>query len=197
MRRRASSALSLLVSLPLVALFSVAAASAQPPAQQQRAPAGAAPAASEPVDAELESSLTGRSTRLSTLRSRVIVLFYEDRAHIPQNEELKGNLERFIADNHLETQLALQPIANADGYGSVASLVRAGLAEGSRRLGLDILIDWDRRLQAAPFSMQGAASNVVVIDRRGRIVWRHAGLVGPTERTALFRAIRHALRDAA
>lgn len=158
------------------------------------APRPGEPAPSEPVDVELESSLTGRTVRLSSMRSRVIVLFYEDREHIPQNEELKGNLQRFIADNHLEPQLAMVPIANADGYASFGGLVRTGLGEAARRIGLDILIDWDRRMYSAPFSMRPAASNVLVLDRQGRITFRHAGLVGTGERTGLFRAIRQALR---
>ena len=148
-----------------------------------------------PVDTELESSLTGRPRRLSELRTRVMVVFYEDREHIPDNEETKGLLGRFIADNHLEQRLAMLPIANADGfhYAPVDSLVRTGLAEGSRRIGLDIWIDWDRRMHAAPISCVGGASNVLVIDRAGVIQWRHAGLLGDAERTELFRAVRRSL----
>lgn len=190
-----------LVTGALVALLGSVIASGS---RAQESSAGAAPLApgqrpgdpapSEPVDVELESSLTGRPVRLSSMRSRVNVLFYEDREHIPQNEELKGNLQRFIADNRLEQQLAMVPIANADGFASFGGLVRTGLGEASRRIGLDILIDWDRRMHAAPFSMRPAASNVVVIDRQGRITFRYAGLVGTTERSGLFRAIRQALR---
>lgn len=162
------------------------------PLASVRTPGMVAPG--EPVDVELESALSGRPVRLSSMRSRVLVLFYEDREHIPQNEELKGNLQRFIADNHLEAQLAMVPIANADGYASFGGLVRGGLGEAARRIGLDILIDWDRRMYAAPFSMRPSASNVVVLDRQGRITFRHAGLVGSEERSSLFRAVRQALR---
>jgi hypothetical protein len=158
-------------------------------AQVDAGPAGPA------VDAELESSLTGSSVRLSSTRSRVMVVFYEDRAHIPDNEETKGLLGRFIADNHLETRLAMLPIANADGfhYAPVDSLVRSGLAEGARRIGLDIWIDWDRHMYAAPISCVAGASNVLVIDRAGVIQYRHAGVLGEADRTELFRAVRRSL----
>ncbi len=181
----------------LSAVVASLALSAAVAAQDTTVPPATGPVLSAPVDAELESALTGRQVRVSSLRSKVIVVFYEDREHIAQNEELKGNLERFIADNHLEQQLTMQPMANADGYdySPVNSLVRSGLAEGARRIHLDILIDWSRTLYAAPFSFVAGASNVAVIDRQGRITFRHAGLVGATERTALFRAIRQGLRS--
>lgn len=153
---------------------------------------------SAPVDAELESSLTGHTVRLASLRDRVRVVFYEDKDHIAQNEQLKGTLGRFIADNQLESELALLPIANADGFRfePAASLVRAGLAEAARRIHLDILIDWNRRLYDEPFSLSSGASCVVVIDRDGRIVFRHVGEVQAAQQTALFRAIRRTLRAA-
>jgi hypothetical protein len=152
--------------------------------------------AGPPVDAELESSLTGQPIRLSDMRARVMVVFYEDREHIPENEETKGLLGRFIIDNHLEARLAMLPIANADGYhyAPVDSLVRTGLAEGARRIGLDIWIDWDRHMYAAPISCVAGASNVLVIDRAGVIQYRHAGLLGEADRTELFRAVRRSLR---
>jgi hypothetical protein len=158
---------------------------------------GPTPAPGEAVDFELESSLTGGRSRLSSLRPRVVVLFYEDREHVAQNEELKGNLERFIADNHLEREMVLQPVANGDGYDYAPAngLVRGALGEASRRMGLDILIDWNRALHAAPFHCRSGASNVLVIDRGGRITFRHAGAVGEAERSQLYRAIRGALRS--
>ncbi len=171
-------------------LASVVIASATLAQVDAGAPAGPA------VDAELESSLTGSTRRLSELRNRVMVVFYEDREHIPQNEETKGLLGRFITDNHLEERLAMLPIANADGfhYAPVDSLVRAGLAEGARRIGLDIWIDWERHMYAAPISCVGGASNVLVLDRAGVIQYRHAGLLAESDRTELFRAIRRSLR---
>ncbi len=155
----------------------------------------AGPPTGPAVDVELESSLTGDVRRLSSLRARVMVVFYEDREHIPDNEETKGVLGRFIADNHLEERLAMLPIANADGfhYAPVDSLVRSGLAEGSRRIGLDIWIDWDRHMSAAPISCVQGASNVLVVDRAGVIQWRHAGVLADGDRTELFRAVRRSL----
>lgn len=156
----------------------------------------AGPPPGPPVDAELESSLTGHAVHLSETRTRVMVVFYEDREHIPDNEETKGLLGRFIADNHLETRLAMLPIANADGYhyAPVDSLVRSGLAEGSRRIGMDIWVDWERHMYAAPISCIGGASNVLVLDRAGVIQYRHAGVMAEADRTELFRAVRRSLR---
>ncbi len=162
---------------------------AQAPAQALQSPL------SEPVDARLESALRGEHVQLASFRYRVNVAFYEDRAHTGDNEALKGELGRFIADNHLEGRLAMLALANASdyNYAPASSLVRTGVRAVAERIGIDILLDFDGTMLRAPIRCQNAASNVLVIDRAGRILFRHSGIVGSSERTQLYRTVRRAL----
>lgn len=158
-------------------------------------PAGAVHAQdAEPVDATLDSMRGGTRTLSAERGSRVVVLFYEDRPHVEDNDVLKGELGRFIADNHLETRVVSYGVANLADVGMVPeSLVRSMVQPLVERWGADILLDWEGVMRRPPFSFETYATNVAIIDRTGRIVWRHTGTVEGETRTAFFRALRRAL----
>lgn len=158
---------------------------------------GAAPARAqdaEPVDATLEA-MRGGSVTLSAQRGRrVVVLFYEDRPYVEANDALKGELGRFLTDNHLEERLVTYGVANLADVGMVPrALVREMIRPLVDRWGADILLDWDGVMRRPPFDFATLAANVAIIDRTGRIVWRHTGVVEGDVRTAFFRALRRAL----
>ena len=148
----------------------------------------------EPVDATLDSMRGGTRTLSSERGSRVVVLFYEDRPHVEDNDLLKGELSRFIADNDLDERLVSYGVANLADVGMVPeALVRGMVQPLVERWGADILLDWDGVMRRPPFSFQTHASNVAIIDRTARIVWRDTGTVEGETRTAFFRALRRAL----
>lgn len=153
-------------------------------------------APSTPVNATLESSLTGRTRQLSQSRGKIIVAFYEDKEHTSTNEDVKGLLVRLIADNHLETKMELMAIANPEGFtaDAVRPLVRAGLKEASKRIGMDILVDWQQQLLKEPFRLSNGASNVFMMDQNGAIVFKQIGRLEGHRRSEMFRKIRQMLR---
>ncbi len=149
---------------------------------------------SEPVDATLDSMRGGTRTLSAERGSRVVVLFYEDRPFVEANDALKGEVGRFIADNHLESSLVSYGVANLADVGMVPdALVREMIRPLLDRWGADILLDWDGVMRRPPFSFQTMATNVAIIDRTGRIVWRYTGAVEGENRTAFFRALRRVL----
>ena len=149
---------------------------------------------SEPVDATLDSMRGGTRTLSAERGSRVVVLFYEDRPFVEANDALKGEVGRFITDNHLESRLVSYGVANLADVGMVPdALVREMIRPLLDRWGADILLDWDGVMRRPPFSFQTMATNVAIIDRTGRIVWRYTGAVEGENRTAFFRALRRAL----
>jgi len=180
------------------ALAWVGASTLASPLRAQPAPAPSpAPAARGPVVSFSLESTAGGQTSLATKRGKVIVLFYEDREHTEDNAELKGVLVRFRSDNHLAGDVEIMPVANVSGYDFMpaSNFARAAIRNVAHDIQLPILMDWRGALQARPFSLRSSASNVVVIDRSGRIVWSHAGIVSGTVRSAFFRAVRRAIRD--
>lgn len=148
------------------------------------------------VDATLESVRGGERSLRAERGRRVVVLFYEDRPHVEDNEAVKGNLRRFIASNHLEERLVVYGVANLGDLGNAAprALVRQMIAPLEERWGVEILLDWDGELRRAPFSFATNAANVGVVDREGRLVFRHTGTLDRRGTRELYRVLRRALR---
>lgn len=146
------------------------------------------------VDATLPAMRGGEHSLAAERGARVVVLFYEDRPHVEDNDALKGELGRFLTDNHLESRLVTYGVANLGDVGMVPeTLVREMIRPLVERWNADILLDWEGVMRRAPFSFATAAANVAIVDRTGRISWRHTGTVEGDTRTAFFRALRQAL----
>ncbi|MCS6857826.1 MAG: hypothetical protein NZM37_08955 [Sandaracinaceae bacterium] len=146
------------------------------------------------VDASLPSIMGHR--RLSDERGkRVVVLFYEDKAHIYDNDAFKGELRRYVADNHLEDRVVLYGVANLGDVGSVPeSLVRALIRPAVERWGADILLDWQGMMRKPPFRFETDASNVGLIDREGRLRFRYTGVMTEESKKQFYRILRLSLR---
>jgi hypothetical protein len=149
---------------------------------------------SDLVDASLDSMRSGRVSLASERGRRVIVLFYEDRPHVETNSTLKGDVARFLIDNHLEDRLVAYGVANLGDVGMVPeTLVRSMIDPLVERWGTEILLDWQGVMRRAPFNFQTDAANVGIVDRNGRVVWRHAGPIDDAARREFYRALRGAL----
>jgi hypothetical protein len=154
-------------------------------------PVGAQEAAPPLVDATLDSMQGGSRTLSAEREHRAVVLFYEDRPHVEDNDALKGELGRFVHDNHLDDRIVLYGVANLGDVGMVPeALVRQMIQPLVERWGADILLDWHGALREPPFSLATHAANVAVIDRSGRLVYHYTGTVDPDERRVFYRAIR-------
>lgn len=149
------------------------------------------------VDFELEET-SGATRTLRAVRGRVVILFYEDREHTDLNRDFKHLLHRFILDNRLQDQTTTYAIANVRGVdGVMRDLARGVVRAVASRYGIRILLDWDGVLQRAPFSLRDGDANVALVDRTGRLRWRHTGVIGERERQSFFRMLRTLLREPA
>jgi predicted transcriptional regulator len=151
---------------------------------------------SDVVEFSLEET-SGQTRTMSAVRGRVVVLFYEDREHTETNREFKLLLHRYILDNHLEAQTTTYAVANVGsiGDGVVRDLARTAIRAVASQYGIQILLDWDGILQAAPFSLRDRDANLALVDRQGRIRWRHAGPVADAQRRSFFAMLRRLLRE--
>ena len=151
-----------------------------------------------PVEFSLEET-SGQTRTMSSVRGRVVVIFYEDRAHTDLNRDFKMNLYRFVQDNALAPQMTTYAVANTGGVqdGVIRDMARTAIRAIAARYGIQILLDWEGLLQRAPFSFRDAAANVALVDRQGRIRWQHAGAIGETERRSFYATLRRLLREPA
>jgi hypothetical protein len=147
------------------------------------------------VDATLESMRMSTSRTLSSERGhRAVVLFYEDRNHIEDNATFKGDLERFVVDNHLDDRVVTYGVANLADVGMVPHpIVRQMISPLLDRWTSDILLDWDGALRRAPFSFATDAATVAIIDRSGTILYHHTGAIDDAQRRTFYRMLRAAI----
>lgn len=143
------------------------------------------------VDATLDSMQGGQRSLAAERGHRVVVLFYEDRDHVEDNSAFKGDLSRFVLDNHLDDRVVMYGVANLADVGMVPqTLVRQMIAPLVDRWGSDILLDWDGVMRRAPFSFPTAATTCAIIDRSGAITYRYTGVIDEAQRRTFYRMLR-------
>ena len=189
---RARLALMGAVALALVALGErpTRAQDATPPAV-----ATAPPVMSAPADFALEET-SGVTRTLAAVRGRIAIVFYEDREHTPDNQELKLTLHRYVLDNGLRDQLTTYGVANVAGIdGVVRDMARTAIRAIATQYGIQILLDWEGALQRAPFSFPASGSTIALFDRQGRLRYRVTGVHSAAQQTELFRTLRRLIRE--
>ncbi|MDQ3033061.1 MAG: hypothetical protein M3Y87_11635 [Myxococcota bacterium] len=151
---------------------------------------------SAPIDFSLEET-SGQTRTMREVRGRVVVIFYEDREHTDLNREFKMTLHQFITDNQLRDQTTTYAVANVSSIsgGVMRDMARTAIRAIASQYGIQLLLDWDHTLEAAPLSMRDGAANLALVDRAGRVRWRHTGAIGEPERRSFFRAFRQLLRE--
>lgn len=163
-------------------------------AQETGAPSttpSSTPAPPPLVDATLDSMQGGSRTLSAERGHRAVVLFYEDRPHVEDNDTIKGEIGRFVHDNHLDDRVVVYGVANLGDVGMVPeTLVRQMIQPLVERWGADILLDWHGVMRQPPFSLATHAANVVVIDRTGQLIYRYTGTIDAEQRRLFYRAIR-------
>lgn len=158
-------------------------------------PPSGPPVLSEPADFDIEET-SGVVRNLRDLRGRIVIVYHEDREHTDTNLALKMELYQFIRDNALSTEITTYGVANLRGVdGMVRDLARTAIRAMAAQYGIQILLDWDGALLAAPFSCADHEANFLLIDRQGRIRYRHAGVIEGAERTTMYRALRHLVHE--
>ncbi len=154
-----------------------------------------APVLSEAIDFDIEET-SGVIRNLRDLRGRIVIIYHEDREHTDTNRELKLELYQFIRDNALSPEITTYGVANLHGVeGVVRDLARTAIRAIAAQYGIQILLDWEGLLLSAPFSCADHDANFLLIDRQGRIRYRHTGVVAGADRTAMYRALRQLLHE--
>lgn len=155
---------------------------------------GELPMLSPPANFSLEETAGGNRT-LTEVRGRVAIVFYEDREHTSDNQDLKHTLHRYVLDNQLRDQIATYGIANVTGLdGMMRDMARTAIRTIASNHGIQILMDWEGAMQRAPFGFPGTGATIALFDRQGRMRYRVTGAHTAAQQTELFRALRRLIR---
>ena len=177
-----------------LALWGVGQLGALGRAQDAPRPPAEIPVLSEPADFSLEET-SGQTRTLAAVRGRIAIVFYEDREHTPDNQELKLTLHRYVLDNGLRDHITTYGVANVAGIdGMVRDMARTAIRAVAAQYGIQILLDWEGALQRAPFSFPATGSTIALFDRQGRMRYRVTGVHSAAQQSELFRTLRRLIR---
>jgi hypothetical protein len=144
----------------------------------QQAPQGTPAPAGPAVDFSLPTT-AGRDRSAAQLRGKVIVLFYETRGTITLNQHVKDAMgARFNRDRSLINRFALVAACNVAEYNSWPSqyFAREAISAVARSQRIELWLDWNRTL-IQRLGLRDGTSNIVLIDRQGRVRERLYGRV--------------------
>jgi hypothetical protein len=140
-----------------------------------------------PADFSLPTT-AGRDRALAQLRGKVVVLFYETRDTITQNQHVKDAMGvRFNRDRSLINRFSLVAACNVAEYNSWPSqyFAREAISAVARSQRIELWLDWNRTL-IQRLGLRDRTSNIVLIDKQGRVRERLWGRVADGSVNALI-----------
>ena len=125
----------------------------------------------------------GRPVALERYRGRPAVVFYEDRASTTTNQAVKDAVFARARRDHLLDAASVIAVANIAAYNffPARNIATAFIRRAEAAAGIPILLDVDGTLMTPPWNLPGDASTILLLDRDGRIVWRHSGMLPPDQ----------------
>jgi hypothetical protein len=132
-----------------------------------------------------------RQLSLRMLRGKVIVLFYESRRSLGQNDALKDMLKQFYRDQPASIRRSVFRLVVIDCSPSIWAtrpLWKDKLREHSGIEGFTIYGDWTGKM-LADYHLNDNKSNFLIIDKHGIIQYTATGTVNPGQ----FEKIKHLL----
>ena len=148
---------------------------------------GSAPAASRLVGSpapyfRVESG-DGKELTLDMIKGKVAAIFYENKDIVDANKRLKEELNKLYSEqtDALKDVLVRLPIVDcSDAVWLFRGIWKRGLREHSKKEGTVIYCDWDGKM-SSDYGMNAGVSNVVIIDKSGRIRFLTSGDVTAEE----------------
>lgn len=111
------------------------------------------------------------------LRDKTVVLFYEDRSRLDENQDLKDYIKGQAAG---KDGILSVVIVDCSDVGLFKRIWEDRLVDHSRKTGLPVYGDWNGRMRKS-FAYGEDSLEVLVIDREGRIVYSKTGPVPSSE----------------
>jgi hypothetical protein len=121
----------------------------------------------------------GKELTLDMIRGKVTAIFYENRKIIDANKRLKDELNKlyFEQTDALKDVLVRLPIIDcSEAFWPFLGIWKRRLREYSKKEGVTIYCDWEGKM-ASDYKMKADMSNVVIIDKSGRIKFFTSGEV--------------------
>jgi hypothetical protein len=116
---------------------------------------------------------------LDMIKGKVAAIFYENKDIVDANKRLKDELSKLYSEqtDALKDVLVRLPIIDcADAFWFFRGMWKRRLREHSKKEGMAIYCDWEGKM-SSDYKMKADVSNIVIIDKGGRIRFFTAGEV--------------------
>jgi hypothetical protein len=120
---------------------------------------------------------------LDMIKGKVTAIFYENKDIVDANKRLKDELNKlyFAQTDALKDVLVRLPIIDcSEAFWPFLGIWKRRLREYSKKEGVTIYCDWNGKM-SSDYKMKAGVSNVVIIDKDGRIRFFSSGEVKDEE----------------
>ncbi len=128
-----------------------------------------------------------KTLTLAMIKGKVAVIFYQNKDILDANKRLKDELNKLYYEqtDALKDVLVRLPIIDCShAFWLLRGIWKSRLREYSKKEGLTIYGDWNGKM-SSDYKMKAGMSNVVIIDKGGRIRFFTSGEVKPEEINAV------------
>ncbi len=124
-----------------------------------------------------------RELTLDMIKGKVVAIFYENKDIVNANKRLKDELNNLYSKQTgiVKDVLVRLPVIDcSDAFWPFQGIWKRKLREHSKKEGVVIYCDWDGKM-SSDYKMKSDVSNVVIIDKGGRIRFFTSGEVKDEE----------------
>lgn len=137
------------------------------------------------------SDADDRVSKVSLLRAgHPTIVFYEDNDGGEQNDRFKQRLGKLQGKSASAKKVAIVAIADVASWGfwPARGFVKDALRSAGKKAGITVWADWSGAGRAA-LSATTSASNIVLLDAAGRVVWASTGALTTAQEDDLLQRI--------
>jgi hypothetical protein len=118
------------------------------------------------------------------------LIVYVDKEGSAQNQRIRQRLEKMRETDVALRAVHLVPIADVSPYNSwlKKGLAKSALREESKDLGVPVFADWEG-VGRAPLGAASGVSNLILLDKQGRVSWASAGQLSQAQEEAFIRVL--------
>lgn len=134
---------------------------------------------------------------LASVNGRPTLIVYEDKDSATLNAPLKAELSRLAKGDRYRSAIKLVPVADVRSYDfwPVRGFVKDAIRDESKKIGATIYCDWDGAFARA-LKIQHGTSTVVLIGKKGNVLFAYEGIVPPAETSRLLSLLRSEVEPA-
>ncbi len=133
------------------------------------------------------TDVDGKTLDPSALKGKPVLIVYEDKDSAKQNQALKDELAKLAKGDKYKTKVAIAAIADVSAFDfwPAKGFVIDALRGEAKKAGIPIYCDWSGTFRKA-YGMQRSTSNVVLLDKQGKVLFARSGPLAITDRQKLL-----------